>query len=90
MARKARNQVDGRAARRRSMEYRQTAHPRNAVVIHSGMNKTCGVIAIASDAIVHGRLDNNEPSVPRGLAIVTLQTEQRQRLEAAMAMGLAM
>ncbi len=75
--------------RRTSIEYRQIAQVSSAPVIHAGRYGTCGNSAKASASKVQGRLASSEPSVPRALAIGIFQPEERQRLQALAAVGLA-
>ena len=73
-----------------SITKRQAPQTKKAAVIHHGRNCTCGASEKASANKVQGRLSSNEPSVPRALAILFIQAEQRQRLEALSPMCFAM
>ena len=77
-------------AQRFSITKRQAPQTKKAAVIHHGRNCTCGASEKASANKVQGRLSSNEPSVPRALAILFIQAEQRQRLEALSPMCFAM
>ena len=85
----ARSHVEGKAARRFSIEKRHMPQLMNAAVIQGGRNTMCGSNARVRDASVQGRLDSNEPSVPRGLALFIYKTEQCECLEAAVTVRFA-
>ena len=84
-----RSQGRGRARRWRSMSHRQPAQARNATVIQTGRNCTCGASENASAARVQGKLASSDPSVPVRLTIHVAPIEYGERLQAGVAMRLA-
>ena len=71
------------------MSHRQPAQARNAPVIQTGRNCTCGASENASAARVQGKLASSDPSVPVRLTIHVAPIEYGERLQAGVAMRLA-